>query len=153
MQKVLYDETETRINHGAASKVARQRDRLFARKLSARHSRIDCPRPGQRPHNSMSVGAIVKRPDGYLWVKLAEPNKWIQVHRKIWQEAHGPVQTGMVLSFKDGNHDNCSIGNLELVTRRDVMLRNTLHNLPKEITELIQLRAVITRQINNGAKS
>jgi len=110
-------------------------------------------KPGQRPHNSVPVGTVLKRPDGYLWVKLAEPNEWTQVHRKNWQDVHGPIPPGKVLSFKDGNRANCAIDNLELITKRDVMLRNTLHNFPKEITQLIQLRAVVTRQINKGSKS
>jgi hypothetical protein len=68
--------------------------------------------------------------------------------------AHGEYPPkGMALIFKDGNKLNCEIENLELVSRKDLMLRNNVHQYGPEIAQLVQLRGAITRQINRKEKN
>jgi hypothetical protein len=88
--------------------------------------------------------------DGYLEIKVAEGmHQWRLLHREIWKQNHGAYpDKGMALAFRDGNKLNCSIENLELITRRQLMDRNTVHNLPEEIKEVIRLNGVIRRKIH-----
>lgn len=105
-------------------------------------------KPGQMPHNHMPIGTRRKATIGQWKVKVAEPDDWRFEHRMIWEEAHGPIPRGKVLAFRDGNQDNVTLANLELVTRRDIMARNTVHNLPQPLPQLIQLRGALVRKIN-----
>jgi HNH endonuclease len=110
-------------------------------------------KPGVKPHNHVPVGTECVKSDGCIWVKLAEPNVWKQKHWLVWKDVHGEFPpVGTLFNFKDGNKQNPAIENLEIFTRQEWMKRHTLHNLPKELTDLILLRGVLTRQINKRSK-
>lgn len=110
-------------------------------------------KPGTMPHNHVPVGTKRKASIGQWKVKVAEPNQWRFVHRMNWEETNGPIPPGMVLAFKDRNQDNTDLSNLELVKRSEIMSRNTLHNYPQPIPQLIQLRAAVVRKINRRRQS
>lgn len=107
---------------------------------------------GSVPHNTVPVGTVVMATDGYLKTKVAEPNKWKWTHRMNWEAVHGPIPKGMLLTFKDGNHENCDPSNLELITREEHLARHTIHNLPAELKQVIQLTGAIKRRINSHGK-
>ncbi|WP_197081860.1 HNH endonuclease signature motif containing protein [Silvibacterium bohemicum] len=75
------------------------------------------------------------------------PRDWVGEHILIWQKAHGPVPNGFAVAFKDGNKAHVALDNFELISRRELMRRNTIHNYPPELTELIRLGASLKRQI------
>lgn len=77
-------------------------------------------KPGNAPHNQAPVGTIVKRTDGYLQKKIAEPRTWRLLHLLVWEEHHGPVPPGMCVAFRDGNRANCDINNLRLIHRGSI---------------------------------
>lgn len=112
-------------------------------------------KPGQIPANLLPVGHIRVNSEGYQDIKTAPgPRNWVPLHRWNWKLAHGEYPArGMALVFKDENRMNCDIGNLELISRSDLMKRNSLHNLPKELAELVQLRGAVNRQINKRLKN
>lgn len=93
---------------------------------------------GNLPHNHVPVGTEVMGTDGYLKVKVAEPNQWEWTHRRNWEAAHGPIAKGLALVFKDRNRTNCDVDNLELLTRSQLMLRNTIHRYPPELKDTIR---------------
>lgn len=103
---------------------------------------------GMLPHNHVPVGTEVSDADGYIKRKIAEPKTWVYVHRYEWERAFGPIPKTHALTFKDGDKTNVSFDNLELRTRREVMLRNSVHNLPPELVEVIQLQGALKRKIN-----
>jgi len=77
---------------------------------------------GNCPHNHTPIGTErLTTKDKYLKVKIAEPNVWIFKHRKVWQDNNGPLKKGQVLIFLDGNQMNCSISNIECVTRAELL--------------------------------
>ena len=39
------------------------------------------------------------------------------LHRVVWEDHNGPVPAGMIVAFKDGNRQNCAIGNLRIVSK------------------------------------
>jgi len=95
--------------------------------------------------------------DGYLERKINDDfplqKRWRAVHLLVWEEANGPLPPGHAIAFKDGNKENRALANLECITRAELMRRNTIHNYPKEIAQLVQLRGAITRQINKRERS
>jgi len=118
-------------------------------------------KPGQMPHTWVPVGSFSINSVGYLDKKLSETPgarhlRWKPVHRLVWEEANGPVPAGHVVVFKPGRKTIdpalITLDAIELVSRAELMARNTLHNMPKELAQLVQLRGVLNRQINRKAK-
>lgn len=105
---------------------------------------------GMVPANHRPVGSTRTDKDGYIEIKIAEGmHQWRLLHREVWKKACGEYPPrGMALVFRDGDKQNCSIENLELLTRQQLMARNSVHNLPQEIREVIQLNGVLRRKIN-----
>lgn len=81
-------------------------------------------KPGHPPHNHRPVGSIRKNREGYIYKKVAEPNKWRMLHVLNWEAVHGPVPPGHALIFKDGDRSNCEPDNLLLVTRAELAVIN-----------------------------
>jgi hypothetical protein len=87
--------------------------------------------------------------DGYVYIKVGEGEHQQQpLHRVNWVKANGPIPKGWLVAFRDGDKLNCEIGNLVLISCKENMNRNSLHNYPPEIAKLMQLRGVLTNQIN-----
>jgi hypothetical protein len=108
---------------------------------------------GNRPHTWMPIGSHRYSKEGYLQQKVTDtgypPRDWVAVHILLWIEANGPVPPGHAVSFKDKDKTHIVLDNLELISRGELMKRNSYHyNYPKEIGELIQLRGAVQRQIN-----
>lgn len=95
--------------------------------------------------------------DGYLERKIHDgmplQSRWRAVHIVRWEEINGPLPKGHALVFRDSDKSNTDPSNMELVTRAELMRRNSYHtNYPKEIATVIQLRGAVVRQINRRAK-
>lgn len=115
---------------------------------------------GQLPHTWRPVGSLRITDDGYLQRKVTDtrypPRDWVPVHRLVWEAKHGPVPAGHVVVFKPGRRTTVEAeitpDTVELVTRGELMKRNSVHNMPKELAELIQLRGALNRKINARSK-
>jgi hypothetical protein len=94
--------------------------------------------------------------DGYLQRKINDDmplqRRWRGVHILLWEAVNGPMPKGHALIFKDGDKKNITLENIELITRADLMRRNSFHQYGKEIASVVQLRGAITRQINKQGK-
>lgn len=91
--------------------------------------------------------------DGYLERKVNDglplQKRWRAVHLLEWEAVNGPLPAGHAVAFRDGNKRNFDLANLELVSRAELMRRNSYHNrYPKEVARLIQLRGALNRKIN-----
>lgn len=71
---------------------------------------------GQKSINKRPVGSERINVDGYIEIKVADPNKWKLKHRVIWEETHGEIPKGNKIIFLDGNKLNLDINNLMCVT-------------------------------------
>ena len=109
-------------------------------------------KPGQKPHTWRPIGTERLTKEGYLERKVRDTcvtkNDYKPVHHIVWEEAGREIPPGHVLAFKDGNKRNFALENLELLTRKQLMARNTIHNYGPEVAQLAQLRGAIKRQIN-----
>jgi hypothetical protein len=110
-------------------------------------------KPGNRPHNWKPDGSIVERKDTdlsgrvYLYYKLSD-SKWILYHNKIWIDANGPIPNKHIIIFKDGNTRNCQLENLQCISMKDNVLRNSIQRFPEEIKEVIKLTTKLNKTIN-----
>ncbi|WP_157958692.1 HNH endonuclease signature motif containing protein [Salinicola sp. CPA57] len=112
---------------------------------------------GQRGNRHVPIGTERVTPDGILQRKIRDtnyaPQNWRAVHAIEWEKRNGPIPPGHFVRFKNGNRRDFTPDNLELVSRTDNMLRNSLHRYPEEIVQVIQLRGAINRQINQRIKA
>lgn len=79
---------------------------------------------GNRPKTAVPVGTIAvakimngSRKELYYKKKVAEPNRWKLLHRLVWEEHNGPIPPNHVITFLDGNWQNCDISNLMCISR------------------------------------
>ena len=93
---------------------------------------------GQQANVKLSVGDERMRGDGYLWIKVEEPNKWKQKHIALWEQEYGSVPKGMCVSFLDGDRTNCTIENLVLMSRgeRAIMTRMKLGSKDPDLAKV-----------------
>lgn len=104
-------------------------------------------KPGNKPGNIKKVGAERIDHEGYTYVKLADAD-WVLKHRHIWEQVNGPVPANHVVIFKDNNMYNFDINNLQMISQKENMLRNTIHQYPQQIQELIILKNKLKKKIN-----
>ena len=92
---------------------------------------------GHIPKNYKPVGSERISKDGYMEVKVADPNKWRLKHLVIWEQKNGLVPKGSCIIFLDGNKQNLDIGNLKMIRRKDLvrMNQNGLFSQFPELTE------------------
>lgn len=104
---------------------------------------------GNVPPNHRPVGSERISKDGYIEVKVAEPNKWRLKQRVVYEEAKGEIPEGCPIIFLDGNKRNFDIENLRCITRSELLYLNCngLNN-SNEITETGILMARLDRAKN-----
>jgi len=118
------------------------------------------PRYGQALHNWVPLHSLRVNSDGYLVRKIADVagaaqhKNWRAEHRLVWEAAHGPVPAGHAVVFRPGRHttraEDITPDALEMITRAELMRRNSVHRLPPEVQRLVQLRGVLQRLINQS---
>lgn len=113
-------------------------------------------RKGQKPHTWNPVGHERITKDGILQRKVSDtgctPRDYKAVHTLVWEAAHGPVPKGHIVVFRDRDRRNFALANLECISRTENMRRNSVHRLPKEVAQAVQLRGALNRKINRITK-
>ena len=83
------------------------------------YSNSDVPR-GEKHWRHRPVGSFQEK-KGYIRIKVAEPNKWMQYQRYVWEQNHpGQSAEGKTVIFMDGNIRNFDPSNLECVERGEL---------------------------------
>lgn len=92
---------------------------------------------GDMPVNHRPVGSERITRDGYIEVKVAEPNKWKLKHRCVWENENGKIPNGHAILFLDGNKLNVDISNMKLVKRSELLIMNRydLYGADAQLTE------------------
>ena len=121
-------------------------------------TRFKAGRPPQQAKNYKPIGSLRLNADGYLERKMSDDQsfsparRWVALHRLVWEAANGPVPAGHIVVFKPGMKTTAeaevTLDRLECITRIENMRRNTYHQYPKEVAQVIQLKGALTRQIN-----
>lgn len=102
---------------------------------------------GNIPSGHRPVGSERVSRDGYVELKVAEPNKWKHKHVYLWEQVHGPIPEKHVIFFLDQNKKNAVLENLRLLSRRELVLVNKMGLLSNDpqlnqaVLNLAKLRA------------
>lgn len=93
------------------------------------NSRKTCFKKGNRSfnnanHNQKEIGRERIGKDGYIYVKVAEPNKRDLKHRYIYEKNYGKIPKGYICIFLDGNIRNFNPENLSIITRKENLILN-----------------------------
>ena len=112
-------------------------------------------RKGNIPATHRPVGTETLRSDGYIWVKVEEPNKWRLKQRLLWEQHNGPIPPGYNVQFKDHDPKNCRIENLYIISRSDQMRNENslIASYPKPLADLIRLKGAVNRQIHKHQRN
>lgn len=113
---------------------------------------------GARVHNEKYDGAVVTRYSHrkrnyppYKWIRISKA-KWKKLHVHLWEEANGAIPPGKIVVFKDRNTLNCELSNLDLLSREENMMRNTIQRYPPELKSTIRTLGKLKRTIENGTQ-
>lgn len=104
------------------------------------------------------VGTEVVDRDGYHKRKVADrrdvPSRfnWKFVHVLVWEQKHGTVARGQAVIFVNGNRSDIRLENLACISRRALMARNTIHNLPEPLAKTVMLLGALNRQIRRRTR-
>lgn len=107
------------------------------------YSNSDVPR-GSKHWRHRPVGSFQIKKD-YVRIKVAEPNRWMQYQRYVWEQHHpGESAEGKTVIFMDGNNRNFDPNNLECVERGELSVMSAMGctaESTREERELFLLRA------------
>lgn len=113
-------------------------------------------KPGNRPHTWNPVGHERINGEGYRERKLTDTgvtrHDYVPVHILIWREHHGPIPAGHAVVFRNKDKTDIRIENLECISRQELMRRNTVHNYPPELRQVMRLKGAISKRINTRTK-
>lgn len=103
----------------------------YASKQGIENSKKTRFRKGNIPLNYRPVGSERVNVDGYIEIKIADPNRWRLKHIVVWEKENGPIPPQHAILFLDGNKQNVFIENLMLVTREELLILNRMKLLKK----------------------
>ena len=95
---------------------------------------------GQISHNSKSDGSVTKRRNhGVLkqHIRISE-GVWEPLSAYNWKMKFGEIPKGQIVVRKNLNIEDYSIDNLELISRAENMIRNSIQRYPEEIRTVVQ---------------
>ncbi|NMD37435.1 MAG: HNH endonuclease [Christensenellaceae bacterium] len=84
---------------------------------------------GNMPIQHRPVGSERINKDGYIEIKVKEPNKWQLKHRHLWEKQHGKIPDGYNVVFLNQNKEDMRIENLALVSRSEMLIVNRWRKL------------------------
>ena len=92
---------------------------------------------GNVPANHRPIGSERTTVDGFVEIKIAEPNKWKAKARVIYEKEYGEIPKDYIIIYLDGNKQNLEINNLKAISRKEnlIMNHNKLRYNNKETTE------------------
>ena len=110
---------------------------------------------GHASHNHREVGSERVNVDGYIEIKVAEPNKWGLKHRVIWEQANGAIPPGYNIQFKNHNPLDCRLENLYIISQAVQMkTQNAMYaKYPEELQSVMRLKGAVKRAINKAQKN
>lgn len=113
---------------------------------------------GNIPSNHRPVGSERLTKDGYVEIKIAEPNKWALKHRYIWEKENGKIPDKHILIFRDNDKTNVNLENLILISQSEnlVINRHGLQHAAGEAKETVvgyaKLSDLTAKKKNKGKK-
>lgn len=110
---------------------------------------------GQQTWNLKPIGyERICSKDGYVFVKVAEPNVFKLKHRIVWEEANGPIPDNHVIAFNNQDKTDCRLENLKLMSKAEmVRYSQSFHKLANsETNETCLIMAKVKNKIHQSKK-
>ena len=101
---------------------------------------------GHIPYSKKPIGYERIDPNGYIWIKVANPNVFKAKHRVVWEKAHGKIPKSHCILFMDGNSQNCNLDNLQLISRGELAVINKM-GIQRNDADLTKTLLVLSRLI------
>lgn len=105
----------------------------------------------QIPHNKKPIGYEFTSPDGYTYIKAAEPNIYQHKQIYIYEQVHGKIPKHHSVMFLDKDKTNFDLDNLILVADKDKLTAKNQH-LIFEDKELTRTGLLIAQVINKASE-
>ena len=114
---------------------------------------------GSVPPNRLPLWSERITVDGYVEIKIDEPNpyvpgqmtRWKLKHLYLWIKENGPLPEGHILTFLDGDKTNCETENLLLISRKINAYLN--HNSLSDLTGEHKLSAILLAKVAQKASA
>ena len=106
---------------------------------------------GNIPHNHRPLGSERTTIEGYIEVKVAEPNKWKTKAVVIYEEKYGKIPKGHKVIYLDGNRQNLDVSNLKVISNAEELIMNS-NNLRYSNKELTESGCLVAKIINKRRK-
>lgn len=119
-------------------------------------------KPGARPATWVPVGSFRVVEGDILEQKFADEagppgRRWKAYARIVWEQANGPVPEGHAVVFRPGKKTTdpalVTLDAIELVSRADLVRRNSIHRYPDELRSVMRLRGQINRAIKQAEEA
>ncbi|QHI16202.1 HNH endonuclease signature motif containing protein [Acinetobacter haemolyticus] len=110
---------------------------------------------GQQTWNKKPIGyERICSKDGYVLVKVAEPNVFKLKHRVVWEKANGPIPENHVIAFNNLDKTDCRLENLTLMAKAEmVRYSQSFHKLAtSETNETCLILAKVKNKIHQSKK-
>lgn len=106
---------------------------------------------GNIPVFTHNVGDEIIDKNGYIQIKITQPNVWKPKARYIYEQHYGELDNSKQVIFADGNNRNFEIDNLIAVTKAEMLIMNQ-RGLYKRNKELTKVGANIAKLIDKTHK-
>ena len=106
---------------------------------------------GNIPKNHRKVGSERTNIDGYIEIKVKEPNVWELKHRYLYKKNKGDIPKGYKIIFADGNKKNFNIDNLIMISNNEEMMMNKFKLFSKD-KDITKTGTLIAKVIIKGSK-
>ena len=106
---------------------------------------------GHVPASYKPIGSEVWSPDKQTYfIKIADPDVWMNKKRYLWEQAHGPIPDGHVIVCKDNDPRKVTLDNLLMVSHRAMtsVAKRGLRTEYPEINEALHTLAELELKLN-----
>lgn len=100
---------------------------------------------------NVPVGSERVDKKGYILIKVAEPNVWLEKQRYIYESMYGNIPEGHKVIFADRNKRNFKPDNLILISNSEALIMNT-KKLIYEDANLTKTGSIIAKIIDKTNK-
>ena len=100
------------------------------------------------PPHTLRVGAITTNGYGRRQIKTAD-HKWQLLHVHVWEKHNGPVPAKHVVIIKDKTKSDCDVDNLECISKKELMGRNSIHRYPNKLKSAIRALSKFRKNIRS----
>ena len=118
----------------------------MATRLGVVNGRDEKIKPNVPAKYRKGIGSVITDSNGDIWVKVRDEfvgskdkrrngNDYLKNYKRLshinWEKENPPLKDGEKLMFLDGDHSNCDVSNLVLVTDSIIadMMRNKFHGI------------------------